>query len=85
MNYLFAYSVSELSAIKMCPYLIYGPTDKNSKSGLNSFKKHVGCESLPVVLRGTRDDLTNLKFFIKHYQLHGDSTLNFIKEYIYGK
>lgn len=82
MNYLFAYSVSELSSIKKCPYLIYGPMDKDSKSGLNGFKRHVGCESLPMVLQGTKDDYRNLDFFNKHYHLHGDSTLNYIKEYI---
>lgn len=83
MNYLFAYSVSELSSLKKCPYLIYGPMDVDSKSGLNGFKRRVGCESLPMVLHGTKDDYRNLDYFNKHYQLHGDSTLNYIKEYIH--
>lgn len=82
MNYLFAFSVSELSSMEKCPYLIYGPMGKDNKSGLNGFKRHVGCESMLMVLQGNKDDYRNLAYFNEHYQLHGDSTLNYIKEYI---
>lgn len=80
MNFLYAYSVSELSSQFKNKYLVYGPIPDYNLDGLSKYKKNVGCKSLPIVLIGTKSDMKNISRFTELYKLHGDSPLNLIIE-----
>lgn len=82
MNYLFAYSVSELSKLRKGNYLIYGRMDND---GLSRFKKNVGCRPVYIIYNGTKNEFKALNYFMSHFTLHDDSALNFVHEYILSK
>lgn len=82
MNYLWAYSISELSCLgEDAEYLIYGTMSIDKKDGLSNFKRHAGCEQKHVFLRGDRQQMRALERFNKTYKLHDDTALNLVSEY----
>lgn len=81
MNYLFAFSVSELSKYYPGLNLFYGLYDPNSGIGLMRFKKNVGCMAYRIVYEGTNEQFKFLKEFNQKYILHNDSAVNLVKEY----
>ncbi len=82
MNHLFAHSLCELSKIHEGLYLIYGTFDPSNSNGLVQFKKHVGCKRKTLVYQGTKEQFNALTNFLQKYTLHGDSGLNYIRDYL---
>lgn len=82
MNYLFAYSFSEL--FKYFPdgnfILLYGSIDNGG--GLSRFKRNVGCKFGCPVICSNQQFFNDLKKFNKKYKIHGDTGLNFVLENI---
>lgn len=79
MNYLFAYCASELGQIYKDNVLVYGLMGSD---GLSRFKKNVGCKPQMIVYSGTKDDFRYLEYFNENFSLHGDTALNFVREYV---
>ena len=81
MNYLFAYSISQLSSLFKDKVLLYGLMSDNKDDGLSRFKAHVGCVPKKLVYSGTREQFETLSIFTKKYRLHDDTALNLIRDY----
>lgn len=81
MNYLFAYSVSELNKIDSNAILQYGLYGDSSK-GLGAFKKHAGLQQKRVIISGTEDDFKNLHYFVDKYNIYMDCSLHYILDYV---
>ena len=85
MNYLFAFSMDELR--KQYPdgshTLLYGHIDNGG--GLSRFKRNVGCQKGYLVIKGNRLFYGELDRFNRYFKLHGDTGLNFYKDYLMGK
>ena len=80
MNYLFAYSVSDLAKRQPDMLLVYGGMGTD---GLSRFKKNVGCIGSSIIYSGKKESFRVLKHFIKRYHLHNDTALNYVTDYIY--
>lgn len=80
MNYLFAYSVAQLSEKHECEYIVYGVCTADG-DGLDRFKRQAGCQIRNVVLKGTLQQYQTLRHFAATYRLHGDVGLNYILDY----
>lgn len=81
MNYLFAYSVSQLSYMFKGKILLYGLMTDDKNDGLSRFKAHVGCTPKKLVYSGTNEQFKTLSTFMKKYELHDDTALNLIRDY----
>ena len=81
MNYLFAYSISQLSSLFKDKVLLYGLMSDNKDDGLSRFKAHVGCVPKKLIYSGTREQFETLSIFTKKYRLHDDTALNLIRDY----
>lgn len=81
MNYLFAYSVSQLSSSFKDKVLLYGLMSDEKNDGLSRFKGHVGCVPKKLVYSGTKEQFETLSVFMKKYKLHDDTALNLIRDY----
>lgn len=83
MNFLFAYSISDLYSIYPLgeKNLIYGEMNICS-GGISRFKKNVGCQLAYLRVNGSDDFWKDLELVSKNYQIHGDVGLNFIEEYL---
>lgn len=81
MNYLFAYSISELHKIDSNAILQYGLYG-DSNRGLGMFKKHAGLQRKRLALSGTYDDFKNLQCFVKKYNIYLDCSLHYILDYV---
>lgn len=81
MNYLFAFSVSELSSMFKDKILLYGLMNDDRKDGLSRFKANVGCTPKKLVYSGNKDQFRTLSIFMKKYKLHDDTALNLIRDY----
>lgn len=82
MNLLFAHSISELSKDNHDCILIYGLLAGREIGGLNKFKYNVGCIPKKIIYKGSKDDFRDLMLFRKRFTLRGDSSLNFVRDYI---
>jgi len=82
MNYLFAYSLDDL--LNKYPlkdhFILYGQIDNGG--GLSRFKRNVGCIKTRLVFNGNKTFFNDIKKFNSCYKLHGDTGLNFYKEYL---
>ena len=81
MNYLFAYSISQLSFLFKDKVLLYGLMSDNKDDGLSRFKAHVGCVPKKLIYSGTKEQFEILSIFTKKYRLHDDTALNLIRDY----
>lgn len=81
MNYLFAFSISELSSMFKDKVLLYGLMNENKKDGLSRFKANVGCIPKKLVYSGSIEQFKVLSIFTKKYKLHDDTALNLIRDY----
>ena len=81
MNYLFAYSISQLSFLFKDKVLLYGLMSDNKDDGLSRFKAHVGCVPKKLIYSGTKGQFEILSIFTKKYRLHDDTALNLIRDY----
>lgn len=81
MNYLFVFSLSELAKLVECEFLIYGTMSLNG-NGLSQYKKHVGCKVSRLMITGTKEQRKMLNCFIEKYQLHDDSAMNYVLDYV---
>ncbi len=81
MNYLFAYSISQLSSLFKDKVLLYGLMSDNKDDGLSRFKAHVGCVPKKLIYSGTKEQFEILSIFTKKYRLHDDTALNLIRDY----
>jgi len=81
MNYLFAFSVSELSSMFKDKILLYGLMNDDRKDGLSRFKANVGCTPKKLVYSGSLSQFKTLSIFMKKYKLHDDTALNLIRDY----
>lgn len=81
MNYLFAFSVSELSSMFKGKVLLYGLMNDDRKDGLSRFKANVGCTPKKLVYSGNLEQFKTLSIFMKKYKLHDDTALNLIRDY----
>ncbi len=81
MNYLFAFSVSELSSMFKGKVLLYGLMNDDRKDGLSRFKANVGCTPKKLVYSGSLEQFKTLSIFMKKYKLHDDTALNLIRDY----
>lgn len=83
MNYLFAYSISELSSDdNISSSIIYGRMNIDNPDGLSKFKNNVGCKSTYVRVLGTSKQFKALEYFNSAYKLHGDTSMNYILDYL---
>lgn len=80
MNYLFAYSVGQLSEKQECDYIVYGMITPHGE-GLDRFKRQAGCQIRNLMILGNKEQFKTLKYFKRTYRLHGDSGLNFVSDY----
>ena len=80
MNYLFAYSIAQLSEKHECEFIVYGLTAAHGE-GLDRFKRQAGCQVRRIKLIGTRQQFKILKYFTKTFRLHGDVGLNYVLDY----
>lgn len=81
MNYLFAFSVSELSSMFKDKILLYGLMNDDRNDGLSRFKANVGCTPKKLVYSGSLEQFKTLSIFMKKYKLHDDTALNLIRNY----
>lgn len=84
MNYLFAYSLDKL--LNNYPagdhILLYGFITDGG--GLSRFKRNVGCQKGHLVINGNANFFKDLLKFNRSFKLHGDTGLNFYKDYLAG-
>ena len=83
MNYLFAFSIAELSSYQISSWIIYGRMSQGECDGLSRYKKNVGCEAKYVRVMGTKKQFKALSYFCDNYELHGDTSMNYILDYLY--
>lgn len=81
MNYLFAYSISELSSYDVPHYAIYGRLFGDTLDGLSRFKKNIGCKAQYLRISGTSKQFAALDYYNTTYRLHGDTSMNYILDY----
>lgn len=82
MNHLFGFGVCELAKLGLAERIVYGVLSDDPRDGLSSFKRNVGCVGRRLLVSGTREQFEVLEAFSKKYALHGDTSKNFITDYI---
>lgn len=86
MNYLFAYCVDVLAKMENgAEYVVYGVMSEEHGTGLNRYKHNVGLSVRHVFFSGTSKQKNTLTYFNSHYALYGDSSMNFVLDYIMEK
>lgn len=82
MNHLFAYSISELKKLNLVGFIIYGCISRDPQNGLSRYKYNVGCQEKNIILKGTKRQIKNIELFNRKYILHGDTSMNFVLDYM---
>lgn len=80
-NFLFAFAISELSKNTTNKILIYGPLAEN-KDNFSHFRSNIGTKANKVYFRCTSKDIQNISYMNSSFHLHGDTSVNYVLDYI---